>query len=119
MILTVNSVDLLKMMNSGSTYKLVDVMELSCYNEEHIKGAISIPIEYFDQLALLKLNVKDSVVVYSKNIHCEKSMIAAQKLDEWGFENVYVYKEGIEDYKHNYLPLEVIFLPDLSADSYA
>jgi rhodanese-related sulfurtransferase len=118
MILTINREILMKLINSGRNFKMIDVQDEECYRQEHIKGAISVPYDKMERLADNRLNKDDFVIIYSKNIHCNKSLEAAIKLENKGFDKIYVYREGIEDYKNNYLPLEVIFLPDMSSMSY-
>jgi rhodanese-related sulfurtransferase len=117
MILTINREILIKIMNSGGDYKLLDVRDSECYNQEHIKGAVSLPYENIDN-NMEYLNKNDVIIIYSRDIFCSRSMDAAIKLESKDYFNVYVYREGIEDYKKNYLPLEVIFLPDMREKIY-
>ena len=114
MILTIDRDFLLKMISSNKDYKLVDVMPENSYNYEHIKGAISIPMEDIEKTAEYKMRKDDFIVIYSKDKNCERSLISARKLESMGFGNIHIYQGGLEDYKKNYLPLEVIFLPSYS-----
>ena len=114
MILTIDRDFLLKLMSSNKDYKLIDVMTENSYNYEHIKGAISIPMEDIDKTAKYKLRKDDFIIIYSKDKNCNRSENSARKLESMGFGNIHIYQDGLEDYKKNYLPLEVIFLPSFS-----
>lgn len=118
MITVIDRKALIKFMNSFDEYKLIDVRNKKNYDEEHIKHALSIPFNSIDESLLNIFKKDDNIIVYSKNFDCYKSFYAAQKLISMGFKKVYVYDGGIKDYKNGSLPLEIIFMPDLSFAKY-
>lgn len=92
---------------TGRNFKLVDVLSKEHYEEEHIKGAVSLPLEEIEDRAKDILKDKDEmVVVYCASFDCPASTKAAEKLIGLGYANVFDYKGGLKDYKEANLPLE-------------
>ncbi|MDD5730315.1 MAG: rhodanese-like domain-containing protein [Candidatus Omnitrophica bacterium] len=86
--------------------RLVDVLAAQHYEEEHIKGAISIPLQDIEVKAGKILGKNDLIVVYCASFDCMASTQAAEKLLSLGYKNVLDYKGGLKDYKEANLPLE-------------
>ncbi|MEW6009072.1 MAG: rhodanese-like domain-containing protein [Candidatus Omnitrophota bacterium] len=86
--------------------KLVDVLDREHFQKEHIKGAMSLPINEIENSADKLLDKNDLIVVYCANFQCQASTKAAEKLISLGFKNVLDYKGGLEEYKAADLPLE-------------
>lgn len=103
---TITRDELIELMNSGKAFKLIDVLSRGSYEKEHIKGAISIPLEELDKKASSLLNKKDMIVVYCASFDCTASTRAAQNLVSLDFKNVMDYKGGLKDYKEANLILE-------------
>lgn len=103
---TINRDELREMMNSGKAFKLVDVLSRESYEKEHIKGAISIPLDEIEKKADKVLNKEDTIVVYCASFDCTASTKAAEKLVSLGFKNVLDYKGGLKDYEEGNLGLE-------------
>lgn len=92
---------------TGRSFKLVDVLSREHYQEEHIKGAVSLPLEEIEDKAGDVLKDKNEmVVVYCASFDCPASTKAAEKLMVLGYTNVFDYKGGLKDYKEANLPLE-------------
>ncbi len=98
--------DLLKRMLSKEAFKLVDVLSADSYAKEHIKGAISIPVDEIEKKAPGVLKNDDRIIVYCASFDCQASTHAAQKLVDLGYTHVWDYKGGLKDYKEAGLPLE-------------
>lgn len=98
--------DELKEKLDNNEVKLVDVLNEEDYNQEHIKGAINIPLERIGTEAKDKFNKDDQIVVYCSNFDCSASPAAAKKLDGLGFKNVFDYQGGKKDWKDAVLPME-------------
>ena len=68
---------------------LLDVRTLEEYNEQHIEGAVVLPLDELDEESIL--NVSDSkeqvIIVYCQS--GKRSHEALQKLKDLGYENVY------------------------------
>jgi rhodanese-related sulfurtransferase len=90
---------LLELLRKNSKAIVVDVLKKEQYDKEHIKGAISIPLDDLEMEAPEKLDKDDMIIVYCASFECPASTQAAQKLEEMGYNNVYDYKGGIKDYK--------------------
>ena len=100
--------ELMEMIESGPKFRLVDVLPKESYEKEHIKGAISIPLNEIDQKAAKALKKNDITVVYCASFDCPASTKAAERLLGLGYKNVLDYKGGLKDYKEAHLPLQGI-----------
>lgn len=98
--------ELMIMMGSGNDFKLVDVLAKESYDKEHIKGAISLPLNEIEEKAGQFLRKTDKIVVYCASFECQASTKAADKLLSMGYQDVVDYKGGLKDYKEADLPLE-------------
>ncbi|RJP29583.1 MAG: rhodanese-like domain-containing protein [Candidatus Omnitrophota bacterium] len=94
------------MIESGVRFKLVDVLVKEHFDDEHIKGAISLPLNELEQKASKLLKRDDLIVVYCASFECQASTKAAEKLMSMGYKNVLDYKGGLKDYKEGGMPLE-------------
>lgn len=99
-IMTIMKEELVRMMDSGEKFKLVDVLAKAHFDEEHIRGAISLPLEGIEVKAADMLADKNGkIVVYCASFECQASTSAARKLMAMGYTNVLDYKGGIKDYR--------------------
>jgi rhodanese-related sulfurtransferase len=105
MIKKINREELMGMISSGEKFKLIDVLSRESFENEHIKGAISMPLEEIGRMAGKLFHKKDKIVVYCASFECQASTQAAEKLISFGFKNVMDYKGGLKDYKEAHLPL--------------
>ena len=85
---------------------LIEVLSEEKYKDEHIKGAINIPLKKIGMEARERLKKDDFIVVYCSNYDCSASPTAAKKLTDLGFENVYDYEGGKKEWKEAGLPME-------------
>lgn len=106
MVKKISKEELKDMMCSGKKLVLVDVLDKEHFEKEHIKGAISIPLNEIEMKAPKMLNNDDSIVVYCASFDCLASTNAAGKLMSMGYKNVLDYKGGIKEYKEANWPLE-------------
>ncbi|MEW6100767.1 MAG: rhodanese-like domain-containing protein [Candidatus Omnitrophota bacterium] len=106
MVKQISRDELMKMQETGENFKLVDVLDKTHYETEHIKGAISLPVNEIEKKAKALLKKEEKIVVYCASFDCQASTIAAQKLMAMGYKDVLDYKGGIKDYKEAGLPLE-------------
>ena len=97
--------DLMNMISSGEKFRLVDVSARDHFELEHIKGAISLPVDEIEGKALSVFNKDETIIVYCASFECQSSTNVALKLQQLGFENVLDYKGGLKDYKEANLPL--------------
>lgn len=94
------------LMSSNMGFKLVDVRKTQDYEQEHIKGAISLPLEEIEEKAFNMFDKNDLIVVYCASFASQASTQAAGALQKLGFKSVLDYKGGIKDYAQANLPLE-------------
>ena len=106
MITKITRDELVRMIDAQEKFKLVDVLSTESYEKEHIKGAISLPVDQIEKKAKAVLGKNEKIVVYCGSFECQASTNAAEKLVSIGYKNVLDYKGGLEDYKEANLPLE-------------
>lgn len=86
---------------------VVEALPASYYIEAHLPGAINLPHDEVDALASRLLTAKDAeIVVYCANEPCPNSGIAAARLSELGYSNVFEYGPGKQDWIDAGLPVE-------------
>lgn len=105
MIKIINRDELVRMMCEKENFRLVDVLDNKHFREEHIKGAISLPLNDIETRANKVLDKNEKIVVYCASFECQASTLAAKKLIAMGYKNVLDYKGGLKDYKEGDLPL--------------
>lgn len=98
--------ELKEMMASGTRFVLVDALDRDSFEQEHIKGALSLPVDLAERYAGGVLHEDDLIVVYSRSSNCMISAVAADKLFNLGYENVARFTEGLEGWALARLPLE-------------
>lgn len=92
----------------GEDVVVVETLGPAYYEDAHLPGAVNIPHTEVDDLAPRLLPDKSSqVVVYCSNRACQNSPQAAKRLDGLGYENVYDYEEGKQDWIKAGLPTEI------------
>jgi len=106
MVKNISRDELVKIINSGRKFKLVDVLTKESYEKEHIKGALSIPLDQIEKEAAQMLKKDDLIIAYCASFECPASTKAAEKLISLGYPSVLDYKGGLKDYKQANLPME-------------
>lgn len=90
----------------GDDIRLVDARNSDSFKEEHIKGAISLPVSEVEERAEKLLGKSDEIIVYCSSFACPASADEVKKLKQMGFRNVKHYAGGIEDWKKAGYPTE-------------
>ena len=94
-------------LDRGEDVVLVEALPAKYYEDAHLPGAINVPHKEVDELAPTMLADKSAqIVVYCSNRACQNSPQAARRLDELGYENVYDYEEGKQDWIEAGLPTQ-------------
>jgi rhodanese-related sulfurtransferase len=84
--------------------KVINVLNPEVYADAHIKGSMNVPLEELKDFALS--TSKDTpIVVYCASYICPISAQAWHTLHELGFENVYAYEGGMNEWYHAKLPV--------------
>jgi rhodanese-related sulfurtransferase len=86
--------------------QLVEVLPAEEYAEEHLPGAINIPLKQLDADSAAELDKSSPVIVYCWDYLCDMSPRAAARLDSLGFERVHDYAPSKVDYLARGLPRE-------------
>ena len=86
----------------------VEVLDENYYEEFHLPGALNVPLgDGFDERIRQAVPDKRTpVVVYCMDAECPASAKASQRMDELGYEAVYDYEAGKQDWKAAGLPVE-------------
>lgn len=86
--------------NANEKYKLVDVLSDKSFQQGHIAGAMSLPLDTINAASTAKLFSKDAkIVVYCASFACHASTMGAKKLQELGYTNVLDYKGGLAEWQ--------------------
>lgn len=98
--------ELLDLFQSGERFTLVDVLGVESYIKEHIRTAISIPLDEIGRRTKSILGRDEKIVTYCASFDCKASTMAAEKLVKLGFKHVLDFKGGLAEYKKAGLPLD-------------
>jgi rhodanese-related sulfurtransferase len=93
---TITVDELEQMKDSGSDFRLVDVLGEEHYENGHIPGAENIPLNQVAETALEEIGKDEEIVVYCKDEDCQASPKAAEKLEKLGYENVKDFEGGLK-----------------------
>ncbi len=88
--------ELLSALESNNTL-LLDVRESDMYEEGHIPGAISIPVDELNLWAENYDNSDEMIVVYCEGYYCIQAIDATNILKEKGL-NVKMYRNGLDEW---------------------
>lgn len=86
---------------AGDDFMLIDVLSPMSYQRAHLPGATNIDVHedgFVDRVATEIPDKTTEVVVYCASFDCGASPQAAKKLSEVGYENVYDYEGGLQDW---------------------
>jgi rhodanese-related sulfurtransferase/CBS domain-containing protein len=86
--------------------QLVEVLPAAGYRDEHLPGAINIPLKELDEETTRRLEASRPVIVYCYDYQWDLSSRAAARLESIGFTKVYDYIAGKADWGSAGLQLE-------------
>lgn len=87
----------------------VDARDSATYKEGHIRGAISLPVNEFDnriEQFIENYPASRFIVVYCSGRECEDSHALAQYLSEMGYDRIKVFIDGYAGWKKEAFPIE-------------
>jgi rhodanese-related sulfurtransferase len=93
-----------ELQNHGA--QVVEVLSRKQFDEQHIPGAISLPLSKFKSAELAKLDEARAVIVYCWDYQWDLSARAAARLEAAGFREVYDYIAGKADWIAMGMPIE-------------
>jgi rhodanese-related sulfurtransferase len=88
---------------------LLDARTRENYNKGHIPQAVSLPIAEFKQTydTVSHLLIEDkAIIIYCIGVDCIDSSMLAKELHQKGHQDIFVYKEGIEEWQELGYPIE-------------
>lgn len=94
-----SSTELQQRIEKGEDFVLIDVLPPEEYEQEHIPGAINIPLADLRERAKSDLSKNQRIVVYGRTHDDESSNDAATVLEELNFRKVSDFDGGIEAWK--------------------
>ncbi len=107
MITEITREELKAKLHRGEALVLVETLGSRYYEDAHLPGAINIPHMEVEDLAPVMLPDKSAeIIVYCSNKACQNSPQAARRLTALGYENVYDYEKGKQDWIEAGLPTE-------------
>lgn len=95
-----------RMMDNNERFILVDVRSTEDYNQGHIRGAKSLPLDEIVAKASQMLKSSDNIVVYCGSYVCMASTNAYKALNKLGYTSIHDYKGGIEEWNTAGFPVE-------------
>ena len=100
---TIDRKELKAKLDRGDNFKLVMTMDDYAYDHMHIPGSL-----HFNNMveALKQLKPDDEVVLYCSTKWCHDSINAYLILQDNGFDKIYRYPGGLEDWEKAHYPLE-------------
>jgi rhodanese-related sulfurtransferase len=107
-VIAVTADELLRKIEDGDAFVLVDALAPMAYAHSHLPGAINLPPSAVDPDRLAK-RIPDrstEIVVYCASPDCEDSVVTAQRLQALGYTNVHHYPGGKNEWRERGLPLE-------------
>lgn len=99
-MLTLTREELKRMMDKKECFTLIDVRSQERYIEEHIPGAVNIPLEEIERSGLYDLNREDIIIVYEAcSDNNTLNLRAVDKLTKLDCRRVYNFEGGMKDWK--------------------
>lgn len=99
---TINREELEKLLKSGEKFTLLDVIPAEYYQRAHLPGAKNCCVyemTFLEKVALEVPNKEELLIVYGSGIHSRDSCTAQEKLERNGYQQVRVYRGGIEEWQ--------------------
>ena len=105
---TVNADAVIELIQKTNNLIILDNRSLADYEAGHIEGSTRLIDTDITSEAAIAQHVKSKdtpVLFYCNGLKCGRAANAVVKATEWGYQNVYYYALGLEEWKHRELPL--------------
>jgi len=93
------------MMASKRRLRVINVLDPEYYADAHIKGSINVPLKELKDFAQ-HTDKQTPIVVYCASYECPMSKQAWHVLHELGFQDLYAYEGGINEWYRGGFPTE-------------
>ena len=91
---------------AGKPFIVIDARNPEEYQEVHIKGAINVPVNKFQDFKhLLPMDKSVKLIFYCNGVKCGKSKRAAKKAAEEGYTNINVFAAGMPVWEEKGYPI--------------
>lgn len=104
MPIPVDTAEAARLLESGALF--VEVLPASAYTEQHLPGAVSIPLTELTERAVVDLDRDRPLVVYCYDYQCDLSARAAARFEHLGFHDVHDYVASKTAWMAAGLPVE-------------
>ncbi len=105
---TVTADELLRKIEDGDAFVLIDALAPMVYAHSRLPGAINLPPSNIDpERVARRIPDRDTeIVVYCSSPDCDDSIVTATRLQKLGYSNVRHYPGGKDKWRDLGLPLE-------------
>jgi rhodanese-related sulfurtransferase len=103
---TIEAEELLRKLEAGEPFVLVDALPPMSYAHSHLPGAINLPPERVDARVRRRIDPSAEIVVYCANAQCDESTQTADRLVALGYTNVLEFAGGKDVWRSRGYPLE-------------
>jgi rhodanese-related sulfurtransferase len=100
---SINQRELQEKQKSIADVTIINTLSEKDFETTKIPGSINVPQksdDFVERVSAAVMNKKESeIVVYCASKQCDSSTQAAQKLESAGFENIFDYEGGFQDWQ--------------------
>ena len=103
------TIEVVEYLRKKDTTIIIDARDEDDYKNGHIKGAINIPFDYYEDFEYLldEVNLESIVIIYCGGGECSLSIdLADYLMQERGFFNVLIYEGGWPEWKESGYEIE-------------
>lgn len=94
----ISRTELVALLATGSSIRLVEALGPDFYADAHLPGAVNVPVALASSMAPLRLPDRDATIVVYCSRSCDESMQLAATLEALGYRDIHVYAAGKEDW---------------------
>jgi rhodanese-related sulfurtransferase len=107
-VMTTIDRDQLQTMMDEGVVTVVEVLDPPYYDKFHLPGALNVPLsgDFDQEIQDVVPDKTKPVAVYCLDEDCDASPEAARRMEGLGYDRVYDYEAGKEDWKAAGLPVE-------------
>ncbi len=102
---TITAEELKEKKKSDQNFTLLFVLSEDKFKEGHIPGSINIPLGDIGKRKH-ELDMDEMIVVYCESYDCKASPKAGEKLEKFGFKNIYDFEGGMKEWREKGYPIE-------------